>query len=429
MIKYALQIVLRRKLRTFLTSLGVTISVVLLSFIIFGMQGLDNMLTNEFTSRFRPNEIFLTQQQDFGFLSMTEMEENDDEKKEKETLIMNDTFLDEIRNFEGINEVRGVFVIMNLQIQVENYTKRMENAIISGWDAYSTDPVLGTFIAGDENLEDGCVYISKRVSSFYNEEPEILLNKNVNLSPFLGSMYSLQVKGTEDKEYTYKICGVFDIGMDRNDLVLTSNDAKKLLADLGGFESGDEYVKEIGYNQVSISTTDEEMVSAIKEKIENEYGVLALTSDDLLSFLGDITKALTFALLLFAVVSAIVASVGIINTMIMSIYEQTREIGIIKAIGSSNFQVLGIFLIQSAFIGFLGGFLGLAIVYSGMYISDPYLVEILRDNNFNVEQFFHIDLGLTIIIILSSIAVGIIAGIYPSIKAAKLDPVKALSFE
>jgi len=64
-----------------------------------------------------------------------------------------------------------------------------------------------------------------------------------------------------------------------------------------------------------------------------------------------------------------------------------------------------------------------------MYISDPYLVEILNDNNFNVEQFFQINWGLTIIIILSSIAVGIIAGVYPSIKAAKLDPVKALSFE
>jgi putative ABC transport system permease protein len=428
MIKYALQIVSRRKLRTFLTSLGVTISVVLLSFIIFGMQGLDKMLTNEFTSRFRPNEIFLTQQQDFGFLSMTEMED-DDEEEEEEALIMNDTFLDEIKTIEGVDTVRGVFVVMNLQIQVENYTKKMENAIISGWDAYSADPILGTFVAGDETLEDGCVYISKRVSSFYNEEPEELLNKNVTLSAFLGSMYSLQTKGTEDKEYTYNICGVFDIGMDRNDLVLTSNDAKELLADLGGFDSGDEYTQNIGYNQVSINATGEEMVPKIKEQIEDEYGILALTSDDLLSFLGDITKALTFALLLFAIVSAIVASVGIINTMIMSIYEQTREIGIIKAIGSSNLQVLGIFLIQSAFIGFLGGFLGLAIVYTGMYISDPYLVEILRDNNFNIEQFFYIDWGLTIIIIISSITVGIIAGIYPSIKAAKLDPVKALSFE
>jgi len=358
MIKYALQIVSRRKLRTFLTSLGVTISVVLLSFIIFGMQGLDKMLTNEFTSRFRPNEIFLTQQQDFGFLSMTEMEDDDDEEEE-EALIMNDTFLDEIKTIEGVDTVRGVFVVMNLQIQVENYTKKMENAIISGWDAYSADPILGTFVAGDETLEDGCVYISKRVSSFYNEEPEELLNKNVTLSAFLGSMYSLQTKGTEDKEYTYNICGVFDIGMDRNDLVLTSNDAKELLADLGGFDSGDEYTQNIGYNQVSINATGEEMVPKIKEQIEDEYGILALTSDDLLSFLGDITKALTFALLLFAIVSAIVASVGIINTMIMSIYEQTREIGIIKAIGSSNLQVLGIFLIQSAFIGFLGGFLGI----------------------------------------------------------------------
>lgn len=428
MIKYALQIVFRRKLRTFLTSLGVTISVVLLSFIIFGMQGLDNMLTNEFTSRFRPNEIFLTQQQDLGFLSMTEMEDSDDEKEE-ESIIMNNEFLKEIEIIEGVEEARGVFVIMNLQIQVEEYSRKMENAIISGWDAYSTDPILGDFIEGDEVLEDGCVYVSKRVSSFYDVEPEELLGEKVNLSPFAGSIYSTQTRGFDEKEYSYEICGVFDIGMDRNDLVLSENDAKELLADLGNFDSGEDYLREIGYSQVSITATNEEIVSDIKDKIEEDYGVLAITSDDLLSFLNDITSALTFALLLFAVVSAIVASVGIINTMIMSIYEQTREIGIIKAIGGSNLQVLGIFLIQSGFIGFFGGLLGLLIVYLGMYFSDPYLVEILRNNNFNIEQFFQFDPVLTTIIIIASITVGIIAGVYPSVKAAKLDPVKALSFD
>ncbi len=429
MIKYALQIVFRRKLRTFLTSLGVTISVVLLSFIIFGMQGLDNMLTNEFTSRFRPNEIFLTQQQDLGFLSMAEIDENGEDENEEEPVVMNKEFLEEIEAIEGVEEARGVFVIMNLQIQVEEYSRKMENAIISGWNAYSTDPILGEFIAGDEVLEDGCVYVSKRVSSFYDVEPTDLLGEKVTLSPFAGSIYSTQTRGFDEKEYSYQICGVFDIGMDRNDLVLTANDAKVLLADLGDFDSGEDYVKEIGFSQVSITAVDEEIVSDIKDKIEEDYGVLAITSDDLLSFLNDITSALTFALLLFAVVSAIVASVGIINTMIMSIYEQTREIGIIKAIGGSNLQVLGIFLIQSGFIGFFGGLLGLLIVYLGMYFSDPYLVEILRDNNFNVEQFFQFDPVLTTIIIIASITVGIIAGVYPSVKAAKLDPVKALSFD
>jgi putative ABC transport system permease protein len=73
-------------------------------------------------------------------------------------------------------------------------------------------------------------------------------------------------------------------------------------------------------------------LTAIKDEIKNTYNVSVLTSDDLISFLQDITSALTFALIFFGLVSSVVASIGIINTMIMSIYEQTREIGILKAI-------------------------------------------------------------------------------------------------
>ncbi len=426
MFKYALQIISRRKFRTFLTSLGVTISVVLLSFIIFGMQGLDNMLTSEFTSRFRPNEMWLSKQGfNFGMMRQEAPEETD----ERETVIINYEFLDEIEKLDGVKETKGFLLIMNLEILIEGYERKIETPIISGWDTDSSDPLLGTFILGQEDLNDGCVYLSQDIANFYKTDSEEFIGKNIILTPSIGSFFGVQTKNLLDKEYQYEICGVYDPGADRNDLVLTLNDATKLLADLGGFESGEEYIEEIGYQQATVIASDENRAEELKEIIEQKYDITVFTSESLLAFLGDITKALTFALLLFAVVSATVASIGIINTMIMSIYEQTREIGIIKAIGSSNSQVLQIFLIQSGFIGFFGGLLGLIIVSLGMYISNPFLVDILKENGFNVEQFFQFDLVLTLIIIGSSIFVGVLAGIYPSFKAARLDPVKALSYE
>jgi ABC-type antimicrobial peptide transport system permease subunit len=115
--------------------------------------------------------------------------------------------------------------------------------------------------------------------------------------------------------------------------------------------------------------------------------------------------------------------------MIMSIYEQTKEIGIIKAIGASNFQVLVIFLIQSAIIGLIGGLLGLGITFGLMKLADPFIVNLLNDQGFSVLNFFNFRWDYAAYIVLGSILIGILAGLYPAYKASRLDPVKALRYE
>lgn len=230
-----------------------------------------------------------------------------------------------------------------------------------------------------------------------------------------------------DKQYEFTIVGVVDTANDA--FWINNNTALDILVDLGGYDSKQDYISTIGYSQLYVNTK-EGMTKGVESYIDNDLGLFVISSDTILGFVDTLTAGLTLSLILFGSISALVASIGIINTMIMSIYEQTKEIGIIKAIGASNFQVLIIFLIQSALIGLFGGILGLSITFLIMKVLDPFIVDALAKQGFlDISQFFHFQLGNALIIALSSILVGILAGIYPSMKAAKLDPVKALRYE
>ncbi|PPA79136.1 MAG: macrolide transporter ATP-binding /permease protein [ANME-2 cluster archaeon HR1] len=118
----------------------------------------------------------------------------------------------------------------------------------------------------------------------------------------------------------------------------------------------------------------------------------------------------------------------IINTMIVSVYERTREIGIAKAVGASQTDIIRIFLSECIIIGILGGLLGdlFGIIFSVMIdkIGKPLLVMQLDISE--IEHLTAINMEILIAGFLISLVISIISGLYPAWRASKLDPVKAL---
>jgi putative ABC transport system permease protein len=134
--------------------------------------------------------------------------------------------------------------------------------------------------------------------------------------------------------------------------------------------------------------------------------------DILLSLIGSIALA--------------VSSLGIVNTMVMSILERTREIGIMKAIGASDNDIRRIFLIEAFVIGLLGGFIGIAIGWVvGQIISFGANVYI-RSQGGTGGTIFSLPIWLIASAIAFSIVVSLIAGSYPASRAARLNPIQAL---
>ena len=122
-----------------------------------------------------------------------------------------------------------------------------------------------------------------------------------------------------------------------------------------------------------------------------------------------------------AAISLLVGGIGIANTMFTSVVERTREIGIMKAIGARNSDILKMFIIESAILGIIGGIIGVIIG-----LSLAFLVSNIASTALAISFQIEISLPLILLAISFSLIIGIISGIIPAIQASKLKPVEAL---
>ena len=142
------------------------------------------------------------------------------------------------------------------------------------------------------------------------------------------------------------------------------------------------------------------------------------TDQDLVDQLRELLNTLTNFVTGIAVISLVVGSIGIANIMLVSVTERTKEIGIMKAVGAQNRDVLQLFLLESILLGVLGAIIGTPVGVLGAYLAAQYIGLSLV---FPFE-WFAIAIGV-------GIAVGAVAGLYPAWSAAKTDPIDALRYE
>ncbi|MEM3690371.1 MAG: FtsX-like permease family protein, partial [Candidatus Micrarchaeia archaeon] len=141
-------------------------------------------------------------------------------------------------------------------------------------------------------------------------------------------------------------------------------------------------------------------------------------------------RTMTLFLGAIAAISLLVGAVGIANTMFTSTLEKMREIGVLKALGAKNIDILLIFLLNSALIGLVGGIGGVILGSAASIFINDY-AGISAGGNGMLRFFGSSIISLPLILgaILIAVAVGVIAGVIPAYRASKLDPVEALKYE
>jgi putative ABC transport system permease protein len=151
---------------------------------------------------------------------------------------------------------------------------------------------------------------------------------------------------------------------------------------------------------------------------EDAKPYLLLNQAEILEDVDQLSDALGSLLTSVALISLIVGSIGIMNIMLVTVTERTGEIGIMKSLGYKNYEVLSLFMVESMVVGLLGGVLGIILGVAGAYLVDTAM---------NLPYVFPVDMILTGMLV--SLVVGLLAGIYPANKAARMNPVDALRHE
>lgn len=422
----------RRKLRTGLTVLGVIIGTASIVVMVSLGIGLKEMTVEQYAS--------------YGSLTRIEVYRNyswGNSENQEDSFLTDQT----VEIFKRLPYVESVSPVLNTYIEMRQgvYRNSCQLTGITREEMKSIELGVGRLPAADANTME--LVVGNMIQrDFYNmktgrgywetgELPDVdLYNKQFfTLFENYGDGNSKQkkyifpvsgmVKGGENdyNEYSYTV--VTDIDMLKKQLKRIYK--KKAIPGQPTNKKGKPYNYFI-YDSVYVNVDDMDHVLEVQNAI-SDMGYQANSSMQWLEQAQQQTDMIQAVLGGIGAVSLFVAAIGIANTMMMSIYERTKEIGVLKVIGCAMGDIRSMFLIEAGFIGFMGGAAGLALSYGVSYLVNRFLGgALLGMEGGNISR---IPLWLSGVAVVFAIVIGMLAGLFPALRAMKLSPLAAIRNE
>ncbi len=441
----------KKKLRTFLTTSGVVIGIgALVCMFAFG-QGVQHNIREQFDKMdlFNYITVSLKHRSQMGphgddpDVPQVVTEAPSDVSQAQRVTVLDDAFIDEVMQIDG---VEAAFAEMRFPTQLclgdsEQFTLAQ---IVTSRAVQSNLVELraGTFYTRDDANE--VVISDSLLHRMGVKDPEQALGKTIEIRTItldfsLSSLARMAFgKGDQrlpisNQSYPFTIVGVVGrMGFGgpmpiRSDVFIPPGAAarmrKLVLTSVAEFFQPPEQTA--GYASITIRVASPSQVAPVKAKLTAR----GLTTFALMDQLAEMQKGfiiMDMFLLAVGMIGITVASLGIVNTMVMSILERYREIGIMKAVGATDGDVQKIFLFESGMIGLLGGLFGLALAWVVSFIINQVINGFASGQGVPFIHYFNFPWWLCLGAIVFSIGVSLLAGIYPTLRAARVDPVVAL---
>lgn len=402
-LKHALKMVVHSRLRSWLTILGIVIGVASVVAIVSLGQGMEqsvNAQMGDMGGDIVTISPGFSRGGSMGFRGHS---------NQAITATTEEPVLDrtDIQALKGLPDIE----LMNTQIRGSvkiTYLGKSGSVSLSGvdqkvWSQITTEKIRNGRML--DSADSNVIVISAGLADEYFDQP-LGINKMVTI-----------------ENNTFRIVGILDD--QGNSIIMPIQMAYQILDD----KENDVY------DTIVLKVKDEDNLDDTIEKINNKLMIArhvtdkdkdftVISSKQITEMRSEMMGSISTFLTAIAAVSLLVGAVGISNTMFTSVLERTKEIGIMKAIGARNQDILTIFLFNAGFIGLTGGILGvvLGVILSGMM---PYLLTGMRI----AQGGTVVSVNIILIALGVSVMVGMIAGIIPAYQGSKLKPVDALRYE
>ena len=335
--------------------------------------------------------------------------------------------------------VTALISLIGIGTGMTSYMKEQTNSLMGDVTITNSSGGSGfTGSTGDTFLNSKAVSIIENMSQLYDIKKETQFKSEINnmqiIVEGMSDWNQIKINGTPGVVISKSVVDTFGYKIGSN---ITIEDQKLTVTGItneGGFGIGLVFIdigKALSMNDNKVSTITANTKSdpeTVKKEIEASVnGTSAITKSDYTKQIDSIMQTVTLFVSAIASVALLVGVISIVNIMLVNVSERTREIGVLKAIGFKNREILSSILTEAAFIGFISAIVGVVVAAVLLQVGITMFGPQYGLQGIQLSQM--LPLWLDAAVIAGATCLSILAGLYPAWRASKLNVVEALRYE